>query len=98
MKKSFQNLKRYMATIYKIVFRKSAEKQLLKLPKPVGLKIIGLIKQLPENPIPGNAKKMLGFKNIYRIRAGVYRVVYSVENDKLIIEIIKIGHRQNIYK
>ncbi len=87
-----------MAKIYKIVFRKSAEKQLLKLPQPVGLKIIGLIKQLPENPIPGNAKKMSGFQNVYRIRSGVYRVIYSVENDKLIIEVIKIGHRQNIYK
>lgn len=87
-----------MAKIYKIVFRKSAEKQLLKLPKPVGLKIIELIKQLGENPIPENSKKMSGFKDIYRIRSGSYRVIYSIENDELIIEIIKIGHRQNIYK
>ena len=87
-----------MAKMYKIVFRKSAEKQLLKLPKSVGLKIIELIKQLPKNPIPGNAQKMSGFKNMYRIRSGSYRVVYSVDNEELIIEIIKIGHRQNIYK
>jgi len=46
-----------MVKIYKIVFRKSAEKQLLKLPKPVGIKIIELIKQLAENPIPGDSKK-----------------------------------------
>jgi len=87
-----------MAKIYKIVFRKSAEKQLLKLPKIVGVKIIDLIKRLPENPIPDNAKKMSGFKNLYRIRSGSYRVIYAVKNNELIIEVIKIGHRQNIYK
>jgi mRNA interferase RelE/StbE len=87
-----------MANVYKIVFRKSAEKQLLKLPKPVGLKIIELIKSLPENPIPVSAQKMSGFDNIYRIRSGVYRVVYSIDKEVLVIEIIKIGHRQNIYK
>jgi mRNA interferase RelE/StbE len=87
-----------MAKMYKVVFRKSAEKQLLKLPKPVGLKIIELIKNLSENPVPFNAQKMSGFENIYRLRSGVYRVVYSIDKEVLVIEIIKIGHRQNIYK
>jgi mRNA interferase RelE/StbE len=87
-----------MAETYKIVFRKSAEKQLLKLPKPAGLKIIELIKHLSKNPIPANAQKMSGFENIYRLRSGVYRVVYSIDKGVLVIEIIKIGHRQNIYK
>ncbi len=87
-----------MVKNYKIVFRKSAEKQLLKLPKAVGVKIIELIKRLPENPIPGNAQKMSGFKNLYRIRFGSYRVIYSVKKNELIIEVIKVRHRQNIYK
>ena len=87
-----------MAKVYKIVFRKSAEKQLLKLPKSVGIKIIELIKNLSENPIPVNAQKMSGFENIFRLRSGVYRVIYSIENKELVIEIIKIAHRQNIYK
>jgi mRNA interferase RelE/StbE len=50
-----------MAKVYKIVFRKSGEKQLLKLPIPVGVKIIELIKLLSGNPIPDNAQKMSGF-------------------------------------
>lgn len=87
-----------MAKVYKIIFRKSAEKQLLKLPKPVGLKIIELIKSLSENPIPVSAQKMSGFENIYRLRSGAYRLVYSIDKEVLVIEIIKIGHRQNIYK
>jgi mRNA interferase RelE/StbE len=87
-----------MAKVYRIVFRKSAEKQLLKLPGPVGQKIIELIKPLSDNPIPANALKMSGFDNIYRLRSGVYRIIYSIENKELVIEIIKIGHRQNIYK
>lgn len=84
--------------MYKVVFRKSAEKQLLKLPKPDGQKIIELIKSLSKNPIPVSAQKMSGFENIYRLRSGVYRVVYSIDKEVLVIEIIKIGHRQNIYK
>jgi len=87
-----------MAKMYKIVFRKSAEKQLLKLPKPVGLKIIELIKSLSENPIALSAQKISGFENVYRLRSGVYRVFYSIDKEVLVIEIIKIGHRQNIYK
>ncbi len=87
-----------MAKVYKIIFRKSAEKQLLKLPNPVGLKIIELIKSLSENPIPVSAQKMSGFENIYRLRSGAYRLVYSIDKEVLVIEIIKIGHRQNIYK
>jgi mRNA interferase RelE/StbE len=87
-----------MVKVYKIVFRKSAEKQLLKLPKQLGLKIIELIKSLSENPIPFSAQKMSGFENIYRLRSGAYRLVYSIDKEVLVIEIIKIGHRQNIYK
>jgi len=71
---------------------------LLKLPKPFGLKIIELIKSLSENPIPVSAQKMSGFENIYRLRSGAYRLVYSIDKEVWVIEIIKIGHRQNIYK
>lgn len=77
--------------MYKLVFRKSAERQLLKLPKETGNMIINRIKSLSENPIPYGAKKMKGFNNIYRIQFRNYRM----EKSELII---KIGHRQNIYK
>ncbi len=87
-----------MGKKYKIVFRKSAEKQLLKLPKEVGVHLISQIRTLSENPIPRGAIKMKGFNNIFRLRFTNYRIVYRIEKNELIVEIIKIGHRQNIYK
>ena len=87
-----------MGKTYKIVFRKSAEKQLLSLPKNTGKKILLRIKLLSENPFPIGAKKMIGFETIYRLRVQKYRIIYNIEKEELIIEIIKIGHRQNIYK
>ncbi|MBW6537852.1 MAG: type II toxin-antitoxin system RelE/ParE family toxin [Mariniphaga sp.] len=60
--------------------------------------MIELIKSLSENSIPGSAQKMSGFENVYRVRSGVYRVVYSIDKEVLVIEIIKIAHRQNIFK
>ncbi len=83
---------------YNIVFRKTAEKQLLKLPKQIGFKIIHLIEDLAANPFLQNTRKMKGFENIYRLRFQNYRIIYRVEKEVLLIEIIKIGHRQNIYK
>ena len=62
------------------------------------LKIILEIKELSTNPFPDNSKKMIGFPSVYRIRINKYRVIYRVEKQQLVIEIIKIGHRQNIYK
>ncbi|WP_167605881.1 type II toxin-antitoxin system RelE family toxin [Maribellus sediminis] len=87
-----------MGKNYKIVFRKSAEKQLLKLPKETARNILKQIQSLSANPVPSRSKKMAGFDNVFRLRFRNYRIVYRIEKDELIIEIIKIGHRQNIYK
>ncbi|MCD6355415.1 MAG: type II toxin-antitoxin system RelE/ParE family toxin [Prolixibacteraceae bacterium] len=87
-----------MGKMYKILFRKSAEKQLLALPKKTGYRIIQKIRLLSEDPFPNGVKKMVGFKNLFRLRTGDSRIIYMVEKEELIIEIIKIGNRQNIYK
>lgn len=87
-----------MDKTFKIVIRKSAEKQLLSLPKKEGGEIIERIKMLAINPYPNYARKMTGFDNIYRLKHGNYRVIYQIYNKEVIIEVIKIGHRQNIYK
>lgn len=87
-----------MGNNFKIVFRKSAEKQLLKLPKEVGCDILSQIKLLTEEPIPVGSRKMKGFDNVFRLRVRNYRIIYRLEKGELTIEVIKIGHRQNIYK
>ncbi len=61
-------------------------------------RIINAVEILSENPVPTNCKKLIGSDHIYRIRVGDYRILYSIENDLLLIEIIRVGHRKDIYK
>ena len=85
-------------TCYKVELKKTAEKSLLKLPKPVIAKVIDLLQGLADEPRPNGCKKLTGSTNTYRIRTGDYRVVYSIFDDVLIIDVVKIGHRKEIYK
>ena len=84
--------------MYEIVFSKSAKKELFKLPNSVIEKIDKAILSLAENPKPMGCIKLESFKDLYRIRIGNYRVIYRIENDVLIVEIVKIADRKEIYK
>ena len=82
---------------YKLYFRKSAAKELEKLPKAVLQKVIIKIELLTKEPRPAGSEKLAGLE-LYRIRQGDYRVVYSIQDNDLTIWIIKIGHRKLAYK
>ena len=83
---------------YKIVWKQSARKELRKLPKEAVARIVGLVETLSENPSPPGARKLAGTENSYRVRAGDYRVVYNVVKDVLVVEVIRVGHRKEIYR
>ncbi|MDH5721583.1 MAG: type II toxin-antitoxin system mRNA interferase toxin, RelE/StbE family [Spirochaetia bacterium] len=83
---------------YKIEWKKSAIKDIKKIDKIFIAKIINAIENLQNNPTPKDCKKIKGSKYQYRIRVGNYRIIYSFENKLLIIKIIRIGHRKQIYK
>jgi mRNA interferase RelE/StbE len=82
---------------YKIEIKKSAVKELNSLPIKDIKKIITRIQSLAVNPKPSGCIKLTNRED-YRIRSGNYRIIYSVNNDILIIEVIKIGHRKEIYR
>jgi len=82
---------------YKIRFKRSALKELKKLPIKDLKKILSKIKDLSDNPNPPDSKK-LSAQEKYRIRYGVYRILYTIQNNILMIYIVKIGHRKNIYQ
>ena len=82
---------------YKIYIKPAAAKELEKVPKKVLLKIVGRIKRLSKNPRPFGCEK-LSDEEKYRIRQGNYRIVYSIEDEKLFVIVVKIGHRKDIYK
>ena len=83
---------------YKIEFSRPAEKQLADIQKNELKKIANKIDKLALNPFPEGHEKLKGHENIYRIRQGDYRVLYSVFENKLTILVIKIGHRREIYR
>lgn len=83
---------------YKIEWRKSAEKEFHKLPKQVKAFLIGKILQLAKDPKPNGSKKLEGSDNTYRIRQGDFRVLYQIEEDVLIILIVRVAHRKEVYR
>ena len=83
---------------YTIELKPKAAKELRKLPIPIIRKIASKIDQLALNPYPKGCKKLTGSEHSYRVRIGDYRVIYTVFDDKLIIQVIKIGHRKDIYR
>ena len=83
---------------YQIQIKKSAIKELSKLPKPTATRISRVIDGLKKNLYPKGYKKLKGSDNNYRVRVGDYRILYSVYDDVLIIEVVKIAHRKDVYK
>jgi len=82
---------------YRITIKKSAAKELEDIPKKDLRKIVKRIQSLAENPRPYGSQK-LSRKEQYRIRQGDYRIVYSIEDRDSLIDIVKIGHRREIYR
>lgn len=82
---------------YSIVIARSASRELAKLPNDVIDQIQLAVNALADDPRPANCKKLKGFKGLYRIRSGDYRVIYRVEDQQLIIEVVRIGDRKDIH-
>ncbi|WP_100449098.1 type II toxin-antitoxin system RelE family toxin [Glycomyces xiaoerkulensis] len=83
---------------YRIVVSDDAEKQLRKLDKPVQKRVMLAIGRLEEDPRPAGAKKLKARENRWRIRVGDRRVVYEIEDDRLVVLVIAIGHRSDVYR
>ncbi len=82
---------------YKITIKKSAAKELQDIPRKDLQKIVNRIKSLALNLRPIGSQK-LSARQQYRIRQGDYRMVYSIDDKELLVDIVKIGHRREIYR
>jgi len=82
---------------YKVFFRKSVEKDFSIITKKDLRKILQRIDMLADDPRPSGCEKLTGQER-YRIRQGKYRIVYSIQDNKLTIWIVKVGHRSIIYR
>ena len=83
---------------YKLRIKKSAAKELEAISRKSDRKrIVSRIKALAGNPRPDGCKKLSGSER-YRIRQGPYRIVYAIEDEQLVVYVIKIGDRKSVYR
>ena len=82
---------------YEISILRRAQKELAKLLQPDYQKVRDAIGNLAANPRPTECKKLKG-RPAWRIRVGVYRVIYEISDQKLIIIVFDVGHRRDIYR
>lgn len=83
---------------YEIVFSPAAAKNLGELPRQIQQRIDEKIISLTQAPRPFGSIKLKGADDLYRFRVGDYRVIYEIVDDKLLVLIIKIAHRKEVYR
>lgn len=89
-----------MSTNYVIEFSTDSEKYLRKLDKPTRIRILDHLNILAENPRDNelDIKKLKGKTNLYRMRVETYRILYSIKDNVLVVYVVTIGSRGDVYK
>lgn len=82
---------------YEVRFRKSVGKDLAQIPKRDVQRIVAAIESLADDPRPPQSRKLSGAEK-YRLRCGVYRVLYEIQDDVLVVCVVKVGHRKDVYR
>ena len=83
---------------YKIQIKPSAVREIEAIPqKKQRQRIIARIRALTDNPRPRGVEKLSGLDR-YRVRQGAYRIIYLIEDDALVVYVVKVGHRSTIYR
>jgi mRNA interferase RelE/StbE len=83
---------------YRPVIAPTARKELDRLPTNARERVVRAIDALSDNPRPHGSLKLEGGEGQYRIRVGKYRVIYSIEDDVLIVLIVRVRHRKDAYR
>ena len=82
---------------YRLRFKNSVAKDLRPIPKRDVRRILARIRALAADPYPPTCEKLAGGGR-YRVRQGVYRIVYEVRDDELVVIVVKVGHRREVYR
>jgi mRNA interferase RelE/StbE len=83
---------------YTVLLKPSADRALSKLPEPVQRRIAVKLRALQENPRPPGAEKLQGGEELYRVRVGDYRIVYAIEDRRLVVWVVRIADRKDVYR
>ena len=87
-----------MTELYSIVIKRSAEKELKSIPLGDLKRVIDRIRGLTKQPRPSGCEKLSGESERYRIRQGDHRIVYGIDDSARLVEVVKIGHRREVYR
>lgn len=82
---------------FEIRIKRSVIKELLNLSRGDNRKVMARIHGLSENPWPSGCEKLAGHDS-YRIRQGDYRVIYTVDKGRVVVEVVRVGHRRDVYR
>ena len=82
---------------YSVTFKKSVSKDFKSIPKQDVSKILQKIESLRENPRAEGCIKLSG-SDCYRVRQGLYRIIYEIRDEVLVINVVKVAHRSSVYK
>lgn len=84
--------------MYRVDFTAHAARQFRKLPRATQLRLAPAIDALATDPRPPGVKRLAGITDAWRIRVGAHRIVYTIEDDVLLVLVLKLGHRRDVYE
>lgn len=83
---------------YTVEIDTKAAKEIRALPRQDQRRIIAKAQALGGNPRPPGCVKLSGVSRLWRIRVGVYRIIYQIEDDRLLVTVVRVGHRRDVYR
>jgi len=84
--------------VYKVEFTEEAAEQVEALPKKIAGQVIRKIEALAIEPRPTQARRLTEHEHLYRVRSGDYRILYQIEDAKLLVLVVKVGNRRDVYR
>ena len=84
--------------MYRIEFKSGAAKQFRKLPPDVQRRLAKVLDGLQQEPRPTGVRKLSGEEGIYRVRSGDHRILYQVQDDRLVVLVVRVGDRKDVYR
>ena len=85
-------------TAYRVFLTPAADRQLAKLPGPVREMVAAVLVTLASNPRPTGCVKLSGSTDLWRVRVRDYRIIYTIADDQLVVTVVTIGHRKDVYR
>jgi mRNA interferase RelE/StbE len=83
---------------YRLEVSRTAERQIRGLPRTDQLRVVRAIRALAGDPRPPGCRKLTGHDDVFRVRVGRYRILYAIEDRRLVVIVLKVGDRKGVYR